>query len=76
MPVTLKQISGVFLLGLGGSLLGAVIAALLFGVGCWVLLSLGILEKSDAMLKVKVAVSAFALLGLVLSLVRAFRMIL
>lgn len=73
--MTSKQIFGSFLLGGIGAVIGAVLAVVLFGVGCWLLCSAGFIEKADAIFKIKVAVIAFAVLGFVLGLVRAAKMV-
>lgn len=71
--MTSKQLSGMLLLGVGGSLLGAILAGILFGIGCWTLCSFGFIGKTDAIFKVKIAIVAFMVLGFVLGLLRAIR---
>ena len=73
--MTGKQLFGVLLLGVGGGLLGVILAVIGFGFACWILCSLGLIERADAVFKVKIAVIAFALLGLVLGIIRAVKMV-
>lgn len=73
--MTGKQLSGVLLLGVGGGLLSAILAVIGFGFGCWVLYSFGFIGRADAVFKVKIAVIAFMVVGFVLGLVRAARMV-
>ncbi len=73
--MTGKQLSGILLLGVGGSLLGAILAGILFGIGCWALCSFGFIGKTDAIFKVKIAIIAFMVLGFVLGILRAIRML-
>jgi hypothetical protein len=70
-----NQLSWILLLSMGGSLLGAIIEVILFGVGCWTLYSFGCIGKADAIFKVKIAIITFSVLGLVLGLVCAARRI-
>jgi len=73
--MTIKQISGYVFLGGVGAVMGALLAFVLFGASCWLLSASGFIEKADAILKVKVATIAFAVMGFVLGVVRATKMV-
>jgi|GEM_PF-1686989 len=69
--MTSKQMFGFLSLGGVGAVIGAFLTVILFGAGLWFLCSAGVIEKADAIFKLKVAVIAFAVMGFVLGLVRA-----
>jgi hypothetical protein len=59
-----------FLLGGVGAVIGALVATVGFGAVCWLLCASGFIEKADAILKIKVAIIAFSVLGFVFGLIR------
>ena len=69
--MTSKQMFGFLSLGGVGAVIGAFLAVVLFGAGLWFLCSAGIIEKTDAIFKLKVAVIAFTVMGFVFGVVRA-----
>ena len=72
--MTCKQLLGVVLLGVTGSLLGDILSLIGFGFGCWALWFFGFLDKMDAVFKVKIGVIAFVVVGFVLGILRAVKM--
>ena len=71
--MTFRKLSGIILCGAGGSVLGAMVSAMLFGAGWWLLCRFGFIGTSDAVIRVKVAVFTFTALGFVLGIDSAVR---
>jgi hypothetical protein len=72
--MTWKQVGWICLLCVYGSVSGAVIAAILFGLALWVFYLLGFIGEVEAIFKVKVAIIYFTILGFLLGLVYGVRM--
>jgi hypothetical protein len=70
-----RQLFGYLLLGCAGALLGVIISLIIMGGACILLYYTGMIEKYDAMVKLKLFVIIFGVLGFILGIVRAAKMV-